>query len=90
MITYFSTQQAMMVSRAISKEACDLIKTNSSQLNQRSPESRQRRHSKSADWAPSLISQTGLEKRQGATGPLNGLCLFRELVRNLEAKRNKR
>lgn len=28
MITYFSTQQAMMVSRAISKEACDLIKTN--------------------------------------------------------------
>lgn len=83
MITYFGTQRATMVSRAISKEACDLIKRNSSQLNQRSPESRQRRHSKSADWAPSLISQTGLEKprnkeekRQRGTGPLNGLFVI--------------
>lgn len=73
-----------MVSRAISKEACDLIRTNFSAKSE-IPESRQRRHSKSADWAPSLISQTGLEKR-AAERPLS----FRELVRNLEAKRNKR
>lgn len=36
MITYFSTRWAVMVSWAISKEGCDLIKWNPSQLNQRS------------------------------------------------------
>ena len=81
MITYFSTLRAVMVSRAISKKACDLIKRNPSQLNQRSPESSLRRRSKSAGWAHSLISQEQsreMAERNGATeGPL---CLLKEFV----------
>lgn len=70
MITYFNTQQVVMVSQVIGKEACDLIKRNPSQQNQRSPENSQR--STARMWArifPNLLAPAwrdpGTKRRNG-------------------------
>lgn len=86
MITYFSTRQAVMVSWAISKEACDLIRRNPSQPNQRSPESSKRRRSQRAAPTFSRKQRGGTAERNGATP--RPLHLLKRLVGNPEAYNN--
>lgn len=90
MITYFSTRQAVMVSWAISEEACDLIKRNPSQQNQESPESNQRSCSKSASQADSLISWTLLgeaqEQRRRMAGEERDRCTASSFFKHVSWK----